>query len=199
MSGFDDDRRRGRKTFGEVLDHHLDRPGEPVDPIHVDGESLATALGDRGIAASDAGREPRPGLADGQLVLVPVAPEAPHVGHPHQVVSVVGCHEGDSRVATQLASSVVVVGEVQREDRQSVVRQAAAGPVGFDDVDPGVERVGGGAGVEVAVPLAVDGVELHPRIGALRHAVVLDHLATHVDELVESHFFPVLEPGLVAA
>ena len=139
------------------------------------------------------------GLSNGQLVLVAIAAESPHVGHPDQVVAILGRGEEDSRVAANFPTAVVVIGEVQWEHRESVVGQLAAGPVRFDDVDLALQRVSGGAGVEKAAALAVDGVELHPRVGAPGHPEILDHLATHVDKLVETHFFPVFQPGLVAA
>ena len=199
MSGFDDDRRGGREPIGQVVDGHFHRAVKSVDPIEFDGESLATSFGDRRIPSAERRLEGGPGLSDAELILEVLATKASHVGHLDQVVSRFGGGEDQLRVAAEFAVSIVIIGEVERKDGQAVVGQSAAGSMWFDDVDLGVECMRGGTGVEVAVPLSLDGVELHPRIGAAWHAVVLDHLATHIKELVESHFFPVVESCLVGS
>src|SRR5947208_1277316 len=56
-----------------------------------------------------------------------------------------------------------------------------------------VERVGGGAGVEIAAAAAGGEVEVVFRIGPARSEEELDDLALHVKQLIELHLLPILE------
>lgn len=120
------DQHRGLRgeAGGKSHDVELDVAVEAVDPVDAEGEPLAAAGGDLRVLRADRNAEVGFRRTDCQGVRETFAAETATVGHANEVRAILRGGEGQAGVAAELAFVVVIVGEVEREDRQAVFDNA---------------------------------------------------------------------------
>ncbi len=164
MTRLDRDRRSGGEARRETGQLDPDRPFEAVHPLRLDAELRAASGRDRRLSTMDDDLEVGPPRPDREGVLVLLALEPADVTDPDQVVAVVRRGEGQPRIGPQLPPAVVVVLEVEIEDRQAIRNQVGSRRIRLDDVARLAEGVDDRRRIEVTVPVAGPRIDLEPGV-----------------------------------
>ena len=161
-----DQRRCGDEAGREALEIDTDGSLEIVAPLGLDREWLSAACAEREVLGRQRHFEVWLRPADRQLVLEIIAGETADIGHANEVRPVARRDERQPRIFAQLSLAIVVVGKVQREDGQAVVRKLRTNGVRNHDVARLADRMRAAGCLKKSMAIAVFGIELGIGIGA---------------------------------
>src|SRR5947209_4780770 len=134
MAGLDDNGRGSGETGGEVRDIDFDVAIETVNAFGGEGELFAAASVDSRISAVESDFEIGLGLANDETVGKALAAVAAGVSDANEIGAIGRRGEKEAGVGAKFALTVIIVGVIEREDRQAIGNEFGSGWMGLDDV-----------------------------------------------------------------